>query len=161
MKKSFGSNVKLLRLPQDVQSENRNSSNFRNLYLSIKNQYTFEDIYLGICIRLGQNASKHVIYPCSLLFWPKVCYYIVDTGCSTCMFFMKTKRNNLMFFRKNSYSSGIRYIRNFNFRFSSQRQITLRILGYHFSSRLTATLYLCLIYLKSCACGLNVGLVLI
>ena len=31
---------------------------------------------------------------------------------------------------------------------SLYRQITLRIMGYHFSSRLTATLNLCLIYLK-------------
>ena len=31
---------------------------------------------------------------------------------------------------------------------SNQRQITLRIVGFHFSSRLTATLNLCLIYLK-------------
>ena len=30
----------------------------------------------------------------------------------------------------------------------SQRQITLRIMGYHFSSRLTVTLNLCLIYFK-------------
>ena len=32
--------------------------------------------------------------------------------------------------------------------FCSWRQITLRIVGYHFSSRLTATLNLCLVYFK-------------
>ena len=31
---------------------------------------------------------------------------------------------------------------------SLERQIPLRIVGYHFTSRLTATLNLCLIYLK-------------
>ena len=44
-----------------------------------------------------------------------------------------------------------------------KRQITLSILGYHFSSRLTATLHLCPIYLKSqtsCVCALIVWLVL-
>ena len=50
-----------------------------------------------------------------------------------------------------------------NLYYDSQRQITLRIVGYHFSSRLTATLSLFLIYLAqpSCACALIVWLVLL
>ena len=43
---------------------------------------------------------------------------------------------------KNQTALGNQYITDY------QRQITLRIVGYHFSSQLTASLTLCLIYLK-------------
>ena len=46
------------------------------------------------------------------------------------------------------HETGRHYICNILILKGNYRQITLRIMGYYFSSRLTATLNLCLVYFK-------------